>query len=267
MEDARAAAVDALAISRQAGDPTGIAEALLLLADLDAAKSLPHARRRALADEALPLAREGGNERIVAFALKERALALPPEHGTAELDEAVAMLRKIGGSRQLVWLYSDVAYNALKRGRPELARPMLDSAVPLARELGEPSELAFVCGNVGLEALFTGDLDRARGAFDEQLELSLEHVLWVAAEGLSGLAAIATRRDEPERAARLLGAASVIGPWDGDADVTAHLEKHFFAAARAQHGTQRWNEARANGAQMSFEEAIAFALTPSAAYS
>jgi hypothetical protein len=267
MEEARAAAVDAVAMSRQAGDSTGIAEALLLLAGFDVAESLPQRRRRALADEALVLAREGGDERIVAFALKERAGAVPPEQGAVELDEAVAMLRKIGGSRQLVWLYSDVAYNAIKRGRPELARPMLDSAVPLARELGEPSELAFVCGNVGLEALFAGDLDRARTAFEEQLELSLEHVLWVAAEGLSGLAAIATRRDEPERAARLLGAASVTGPWDGDADVTAHLEKQFFAAARAQHGKQWWNEAHAKGAQMSFEQAIAFALTPSAAYS
>jgi predicted ATPase/DNA-binding SARP family transcriptional activator len=260
MEEARAIAVDALALSRQAGDTAGIAEALLLLAGIDVAESLPQRRRRALADEALVLARQASDERIVAFALKERACAVPPEQGTAELNEAVTMLRKTGGSRQLLWLYSDVAYNAIKRGRPELARPMLDNALPLARELGDPSELAFVCGNLGLEALFTGDLDRARAAFDEQLELCLEQVLWVAAEGLSGLAAIATRRDDPERAARLLGAASASGPWDADADVTAHLERQFFAPARARLGTARWNQAHAEGAQMSFEQAIAFGL-------
>jgi predicted ATPase/DNA-binding SARP family transcriptional activator len=264
MNRARALASDALALSRQAGDGGGIAEALLLLGGFEAAGSLPQRRRRALADEALVLAREASDQRIVGFALKERALAVPPEEGAGELDEAVAMLRRTGGSRELVWLYSDAAYNAIKRGRPELARPMLDRAVPLARELGDPPTLAFVCGNVGLEALFANDLDRARTAFDEQLGICLEHVLWVAAEGLSGLAAIVSRRGDPERAARLLGAASAAGPWDGDADVAAHLDAQFFAPARAQHGARRWDETYAKGAQMSFEEGIAFALDPGA---
>jgi predicted ATPase/DNA-binding SARP family transcriptional activator len=260
MEKSRALAADALALSRQAGQGEGLAEALLLMAGLDAAESLPQPRRRALAEEALLIAREAGDDRLVAFALKERALAVPPEHGAAELDEAVAMLRKVGGARELVFLYSDAAYNAIKRGRPELARPMLDSAVPLAREAGHPPTLAFLCGNVGLEALFANDLDRARGAFGEQLELCLEHVLWLAAEGLSGLAAIAARRGDPERAARLLGAASATGPWDGDADVARQLEDHFFAAARERLGTARWTDAHAMGEQMSFEERIAYAF-------
>jgi tetratricopeptide (TPR) repeat protein len=260
MEPARAAAVDALALSRQAGEPGGIAEALLLLGDFEVAESLPHRRRRALADEALPLARESGEERLVAYALKERALAVPPEEGAAELHEAVAMLRKIGSTRQLVWLYSDTAYGAIKRGRPDLARPLLERALAPAREIGDSPELAFLYGNQGLEALFTGDLDRARGAFEEQLELCIEHVLWVAAEGLSGLAAIEARRGDPERAAALLGAASAVGPWDGDADVVRHLESQFFAPARAQHGSGSWDAARAQAAQMSFDQAIAFGL-------
>jgi tetratricopeptide (TPR) repeat protein len=256
----KAVAVDALALSRQAGDGGGIAEALLALGDLEVAESLPQRRRHALAEEALALAREAGDRQMVAFALKERALALPPEQGKAEFDEAVAMLREVGPARELLWLYSDAAYNAIKRGRPELARPMLNSAVPLARELDDPPTLAFVCGNAGLEALFTNDLERAASSFREQLELCLEHVFWVAAEGLSGLAAIAGRRDDPERAAHLLGAAGAAGPWDGDADLAAHLERQFFAPARAQLGTRRWNQAHAEGAQMSFAQAIAFAL-------
>ena len=227
---------------------------------LDAAESLPHPRRRALAEEALEVAREAGDERMVALALKERALSLPPEEGATELDEAIAVLRTVGGARELVFLYSDAAYNAIKRGRPELARPMLDSAAPLAREVGHAPTLAFLCGNVGMEALFANDLGRARGAFDEQLELCLEHVLWVAAEGLSGLAAIAARQGDPGRAAHLLGAASATGPWDGDVDVATRLEERFFAAAREQLGTARWNEAQAKGKEMSFDERIAYAL-------
>jgi hypothetical protein len=101
-------------------------------------------------------------------------------------------------------------------------------------------------------------LDRARSAFEEQVRLCREHVLrHLAAEGLSGLAAIATRRGDPERAARLLGAATAIGSV-GDADVEPQLEEQFFAPARLR--TQHWSEAPTAGAQMGFEEAIAFAL-------
>jgi tetratricopeptide (TPR) repeat protein len=260
-DEARARAVEALDLSREAGDPAGIADALLGLAEFDVAEGLPQRRRRALADEALVLARQACDDRIVGRALAERALAVSPNMGEAELDEAVAALRKVGSSRQLLWLYSNSAYNAMKQGMPERARPLLDHAVTLARELGDPVPLAFVLGNVGLEALFIGDLDRAQDAFDEQLRLCREHVVpHLASEPLGGLAAIETRRGDPERAARLLGAATVIGPV-GDADVNAQLEKHFFAAARARHGMRRWSEAHAAGAEMTFEQAFDFALS------
>ena len=83
----------------------------------------------------------------------------------------------------------------------------------------------------------------------------------LAAEGLGGLAAIASRRGDLDRAAQLLGAATICGPV-GDADVLAHLETQFFAPARRQHGTRRWNDAHTAGAEMTFEQAIAYALTP-----
>ncbi len=248
MEESRALAADALALSRQAGHPAGIAEALLLMGGLDAAESLPQPRRRALAEEALEVAREAGDERMVAFALKERALSVPPEEGATELEEAIAVLRKVGrraGTRVPV---------LQRRVQRDQARPARARAADVGQRgrrspasSGHAPTLAFLCGNVGMEALFANDLDRARGAFDEQLELCREHVLWVAAEGLSGLAAIAARQGDPERAAHLLGAASATGPWDGDADVARHLEEHFFAAAREQLGTAHWNEAHGEG--------------------
>jgi predicted ATPase/DNA-binding SARP family transcriptional activator len=262
-DEARAKAVEALELSRQAGDPAGIADALLGLAEFDVAESLPQRRRTALAEEALVFARQAGDDKIVGRALAERALAVSPTVGEAELDEAVAALRRVGSSRQLMWLYSNSAYNAIKQGSPEHARLLVDHALPLARELADPVPLAFVLGNVGLEALFSDDLDRAQDAFDEQLRLCRDHVVpQLGAEGLAGLAAIETRRDDLGRAARLLGAATVTGPV-GDADVNAQFEERFFADARARHGTQRWSEARAAGADLAFEQAVAFALSRS----
>jgi predicted ATPase/DNA-binding SARP family transcriptional activator len=261
-DDARSKAVEALAMSREAGERAGVADALLALASLDMAESHPQPRRRALADEALTYAREAGDDRLVARALMERAGAVSPQSDAGELEQAAAALRELGSARPLLALYNNAAYNAIKAGSPDDARPYLAQAVPLAQELGDPFFLTLTCGNVGLEALFNDDLDRAQDAFDEGLRLCREHVVrHFAAEALGGVAAIATRRGDRERAARLLGAATAIGPV-GDADVNAQLDEQFFAPARAQHGTRHWSDAHTAGTQMGFEQAITFALTP-----
>jgi hypothetical protein len=59
---------------------------LLGLASLEMAESLPQVRRRALAEEALIRAQEADDERMVAFALMQRALTLPPDHPGQELE-------------------------------------------------------------------------------------------------------------------------------------------------------------------------------------
>jgi predicted ATPase len=256
LDDARAKAVEAVALSREAAEPAGVADALLGLAALDMAESQPQRRRRELADEALVLARETGDDRLVALALMERATSVSPESYAGEFEETATALRRLGSTRILTALYGNAAYNAIKAGRPEDAARYLAQNEPLARELGDPVTLAVTCGNVGLEALFSDDLDRAGDAFHEQLRLCREHVVThLASEGIGGLAAIAARRGDPDRAARLLGAATAIGPV-GDA-VNAQLEQRFFAHARRAPG---WNDAHAAGARMGFDEAIAFAL-------
>jgi predicted ATPase/DNA-binding SARP family transcriptional activator len=260
LTEARSKAVEALALAREVADPTLVADALLVLGALDMAQTHPQRRRRALADEALQVASETGDERLVAVALTERTLAVSLQDDTGELEQAVAALRKLGSTRILLALYNSTAYNAIKSGRHRAARPFLAQAVPLAHELGDPVFMALTCGNVGLEALFTDDLARARNAFDEQLRLCREVVVkHLAAEGLGGLAAIAARRGDPERAVQLLGAATATGPV-GDPDVNAQLDEQFFAPARLR--TRRWSQAHTAGTQMGFEEAIAFALTP-----
>lgn len=79
MKEARAKAAEGLDLSRRAGDPAGIADALLVLAGIEMAETLPQQRRRALAEEALSWASQAGNDRLVALALTERALAVPLE--------------------------------------------------------------------------------------------------------------------------------------------------------------------------------------------
>jgi predicted ATPase/DNA-binding SARP family transcriptional activator len=257
---AGARAVEALALSRRAGDPSGIAQALLLLGDFEEAESFPQQRRRALAEEALIYARRAGDERLIADALTARADAVAPDEGAVEREDAIAALRAIGAWRWLAMLYNRAAYHAIKAGSPERARPFLADAEPLVRELGDQMLLCAVYGNAGLSALFTGDLDGARKAFEKELRLCQELVIpWLASEGLAGLAAIASREDDLDRAARLLGAATATGPL-GDVEVTAQLERDFYAAARERHGERQWNEGQAAGAELDFADAIEVGL-------
>jgi tetratricopeptide (TPR) repeat protein len=260
MKKARDSAAEAVALSRQASDPRGIAAALIAQAVLEVAETLPQARRQALAEEALGHARAAGDRKLVASALTALALARHAEQASPALEQAASALQDVGDARGLVELYFAAAYVALKDGRPDLARPMLDRALPLARRLGDARELMFVWGNVGLEALFSGDLDRAEAAFGEELRFCLELVDdSLAPEGLGGLAAVAARRGDIGRAARLLGAAIAIGPI-ADPDVLAQLERDFFEPARERYGDARWRETQAAGGLLTFEEAVDAAL-------
>jgi tetratricopeptide (TPR) repeat protein len=130
-------------------------------------------------------------------------------------------------------------------------------------EHDDPVQYAFVCGNVGLAYLLTEDLERAEAGFAEQLRLCREQgVVWVAAEALSGLAAIACRKGELERAASMLGAATATGPWDVDAGLKTQLEHRFYAAAKQNLGERRWTEAQEAGARLTFEQTVDYALAP-----
>ena len=105
---------------------------------------------------------------------------------------------------------------------------------------GEPLRVILVVGNLGLASLFTADLDGAAARFAEELRLCREHGLpWIASEGIAGLAAIAARQGDAERAARLLGAAESLANVLNDAG-GVRLEQEFFSPARERIGERRW---------------------------
>ena len=249
-------ASEALALSRRAGDPAGIADALMHLGQVNPDDG---ERARAAAEEALPYARDSGDQGLIADALSLRLLSLPIVDVDAEIGETAALYRKVGDVHGLASLYNNAGYVAIEQGSYECAAAYLDEALVLAETTGEQLRVMLAFENLGLASLFMANLERAMARFAEGLRLCREHgVPWAGAEAIAGVAAVAARQGESERAARLLGAAESLA--SSQNAVGLRLEQEFYSPARERIGETRWGTAYAEGARLSFDEAVSLAL-------
>jgi hypothetical protein len=159
--------------------------------------------------------------------------------------------------------YSNAAWVALKAGRTTEAASLLEVALPMAEQANTPQITMLTHSNIGWANLFAGNLEAARVAFGRQLQLCLEHGLGErAGEGLAGLAAVSAGDALLDKAARLLGAARRMGyPPPDEQPIDKRLERDYFAVARARYGPDSWRRAEQIGASLSYEQAIAEALT------
>jgi tetratricopeptide (TPR) repeat protein len=147
------------------------------------------------------------------------------------------------------------------------AMPLYAESLALFRQVGDRRGVAGLLVNLGSAARFEGALCQARACFSESLDLhrELEYPRGVAV-CLEGLAGVALTAGDPERAARLFGAAGVLRPglaadmWPAD---RADYEQ-TLAAAREALGEAAFTAAWAEGQALSLEEAIAAALAPEA---
>ena len=178
------------------------------------------------------------------------------------VDRAASLLDDAGNVYQLANLLAGAAaYGALKRGSDRDAKEYVARATAIARGLDDPFLWILIHGNSGLAALLTGDTEAAEDAFREEVRRCRELVILpFASEGLEGLAAVAAVRGDDHRAARLLGAAAedrLDRPKD---PVETRLDTELFDPARTRHGADAWDVAVRDGATLSFEDAIAYAL-------
>jgi predicted ATPase/DNA-binding SARP family transcriptional activator len=259
------AIAEAEAVARALGDPAVIAEALQLRVDYETGAPFDPGRldaADALADEALHWARVAGDEWEIAQAARAKARAT---FDIAELrrrvQRAARLLEQVGNVYQLGHLLEHAAYQALCMGSDRDAMQLVERALPIARSLGTPFIGMFLLGHLGVAAQSTGDTDAAYDAFREQLELCRELVvLPLVSRPLRGLAAVAVARGEPHRAARLVGAAASYSYDRPKGPVDARLDTAFFDPARRRCGADAWDAAARDGRELSFQEAVAYAL-------
>jgi hypothetical protein len=178
------------------------------------------------------------------------------------VDRAASLLRAAGNVYHLADVFQMAALRALRIGSDRDASDYASRAIPLVRQLDDRYLWMLLCHQVGCAALFTGATEAARDAFHEQLKLCQDLVVMpAAAKGLAGLAAVATVRDDLDRAARLCGAAVALRYGEPIDAIEARLHTSFFEPARTRRGPDSWDAAVRDGGALSFHDAITYALT------
>jgi len=149
------------------------------------------------------------------------------------------------------------------RGDLGRAAELTEEGVSLLRELGAEAHTAVGLGNLGWIALLQNDVGKASNLFEESLRLSsdtgMEPVVLTA---LEGCACAAGARGEAQHAARLWGAAQALQEARGiprDTDWLAEADALIFDV-RSGLGEEAWEEALAEGREMTLEEAVSCAL-------
>jgi predicted ATPase/DNA-binding winged helix-turn-helix (wHTH) protein len=183
---------------------------------------------------ALAAAREGGPLYVVLASLvglgSLLALRGDDVRAAALHAEAAALFRRTGQRRGFAHLYNELGGLARIRGDLERARQLHREALPIVRELvgwSVPHTLAqLACAEARL-----GDLDAAEAHLAEAAGL-LQAVPQpgTAASVLLGAALVATGRDRPEEAARLLAATDAVRERTGFAAVGAERHEADLAA-------------------------------------
>jgi predicted ATPase/DNA-binding SARP family transcriptional activator len=260
LDDLRAS----LALFRACDDAAGLAACLSQLA---VAEGMFGDSRLApqLSDEAWRYAQQAGDAETLGLALSDISLSAGTfEEAARHAPAAIAYLRKTGNLLDLAILCSVTGYFGLAEGHYRESLAWFDQALDAGNRLDNQRTAFFVRGNQALARLFLGELDEAEEAFRDSIAAARETASeYLTNEAVLGLAAVAALRRDPDRAARLAGAArGNAGPERNRAEdtVTARLEEQILAPARERVGAETWDRAEREGASLSVKQALDLAL-------
>jgi tetratricopeptide (TPR) repeat protein len=233
---------------------------------------------RAPYGEAVALWRSIGDRRELANALYNYAFCFsiqpntggepasidPTGEGREALDQALALYRELGdesGQANVLWGIGNLHYF---NGELGASAAEFEEALPLQRRAGNQTMVAWSLHMLGAALLQLHELDRARGILTEALKM------FHASGDASGLtlvfddfASLAAAAGEPERAARLWGAARSLTASTGTG--LASLVDEGHEQFRRPHARAMLDPAEAErlakeGAAMTLDGVVAYAL-------
>ncbi len=255
---------ESLACGRDADDKWSIGVSLRNLANV-----LMHQgdfeRARMLCQESLAVFRQAGNKHGLASALNMLGMIAHDQGDFAAarkpFEEALVIQRQLGDKRGVAISLTDLGLLAWELGDYDDAVGLYEEALAIRRELGDKRGVATLLYDLGQVALRQRDDLRATSLFSESLVM--RHAAGNragVARSLEGLAH-AARRD-PQRAARLFGAAAALQETVGEIRSRSEEIEYERAMNKVRNGLGEetlgaaWNEGRA----MTLTQAVEYAL-------
>jgi predicted ATPase/class 3 adenylate cyclase len=233
-----------------------------------ASKLGDYQKAEAYGRESVALFRELGDKPNLAWALRGLGgLYLEineRERGEPLLIEAMSLFQEVGDKWGILYLLIDLSFDAIQNGEYERAMTLINEHQTLAHEFDDVSAIGKGLEILGVVEFFQGNIDKSEQLLRKVLILYrpfgyLDEYIYC----LELLAAVADRRRQPVRAARLWGAARHLH------EITGLIELEFWiqriqepttASLRAQLGESAFEAACAEGYAMTTEEAIDYAL-------
>ncbi len=229
-------------------------------------------RTEALCEESLALYTEIGHRRGTSGPLRELGEVAyrrgDYERAVRLSEQALAVARESGSAFGAGLAISNLAGALRAQGDLERARSLLEESLTSLRRQGLPLRVAYALA-VTLARLASIECEMGREARASELykeSLELERQYWFGFEAfacMEGLARVAAVQGRPERAARLLGASAALREELGTplSPIVQADHDHALNAARAALGEEAFEAAWTKGSEMTFEEAIAYALS------
>jgi predicted ATPase/class 3 adenylate cyclase len=254
----------ALSIQRQLRDPAVLCRPLYMLGRAETAAGR-YQRGHELTEEGVAIARATGDRQALGELLAQLG-ETTYELGMAErartvLDEALTVSREIGDTHTLADAQRILAMIECDVSRFEEARGLLTEALTLQQELSDWSCASLSLSTLGDVSLREHDYAAANALFLEAVALQHTHNnAFRLGDSLWGLAAAAAGNRQWGRAVRLLGAAQALR---GDAPIrlaTPQRQEAMREEVRRHMTEKAFGAALAEGAAMSLEEALAYAL-------
>jgi len=220
---------EALALSRERGDTTGVARAL-------------------------------GNLGVVAFDRGD------DDQATTFLEESLTLAREIGDQLLIATALNDLGSVSYRRGDLDRAELLYQESLSLRRQARSGSEIARSLNNLGAVAFDRGDFDRACQLFAESVSLYRDAGdRWGAAGALIGLATANHLQGDAPRAAVLLAESLSLFRDVGDERSAALATLYLADAQRDSHDLTQaavhYREALASFATLDDRDRVAEGLS------
>jgi predicted ATPase/DNA-binding XRE family transcriptional regulator len=221
-------------------------------------------------EEALELSQQAGDRIRAAWARAGLGLAAMSradyEAAASLLQEALRFFQEADEHFAVAHVTDYLGVLALTCGEAGKATQKFEEGLAVARQIGDRGSAYIALYNLAQVALSRGDHDRAATLFEEGITLSGQMGDRAnLAYCLEGLATVAGARGEAERCARLIAAAEWLHEAVGVPAYVYYesyrsLYEHTMAAVRSELGEGAFDEARERGREMTFVQAVAYAL-------